>query len=77
MAYYNGNYRAGQRQPMMTRPNQSRNRQANKKSQRNRASDFALIKRLISKPKRQPFSQDGSPKKAATWILFFQRVICP
>ncbi len=29
MAYYNGNYRAGQRQPMMTCPNQSRNRQAN------------------------------------------------
>ncbi len=29
MAYYNGNYRAGQRQPMMTCPNQAHNRQAN------------------------------------------------
>ena len=29
MAYYNGNYRTGQRQPMMTCPNQARNRRAN------------------------------------------------
>lgn len=29
MAYYNGNYRAGQRQPMMTCPNQAHNRQSN------------------------------------------------
>lgn len=52
------------------------NRQANKKSPRNRASGFAFIKRPTGKPRLQPSSRGGLPRNSATWTSFFQPDIC-
>lgn len=54
MAYYNGNYRAGQRHPMMTCPNQARNRQAGSGCGQNTASTQPCCEQTASSQSAMP-----------------------